>query len=205
MQQQYDENMQRIAYQRRYSPDDKWVISHQYEMMCSETGVVQVAAWDPFRNAAYGKLYGTKYAAKPEPQYWLKSGGTTDNAVTQFLLGKTVGQPQAINALLGNQIIRSTRPCTFPQSGFVSISIRPRTMEAPPDYPDPKRFLCINQWWLLRAQELWHLRLEQYIWYFSDADVNSKEKETKENTRDSEYPAVINSPVPSFHVRHPVR
>ena len=63
IQQQYDENMQRIAYQRRYVPDDKWVIAHQYEMMCSETGVVQVQAWDPYRNAAHGKLYATKHPA----------------------------------------------------------------------------------------------------------------------------------------------
>ena len=132
----------------------------------------------------------TGYVGKPEPQYYVQSGGSNDNPVKQFLLGSTMGLPQAINQVLGYHIIRSTRPCRFAGSGFLSFYNWPRGVAAPQDYPDPSRRLGVNQWWLLRARELWHLRLEQYLRYFSDANATAKEIETKENTRDSEYPTV---------------
>ena len=168
MQQQYDENPERIAYQRRHAADDLYIIPHQLEMMCAETGTVHVVAWDPFRNAAFGKLYGTKYAAKPEPGYYLECEGTVDNPVKQFLCGRTIGLPMAIYRLLNFHIVSSTMPCIMPGSSFCSMSSQRQDSKTTEDYPDPKHYLGLNQWYFLRNKRLWHLRLEQYIRYFVD-------------------------------------
>ncbi len=188
VQQQYDENMERIAYRRLYPADDTYVISHDLDMAVFMTAIVHVTAWDPFRNVEFGKLYGTKCVAKPEPQYYIDSSGPADNPVRQFFLGRTVGLPLALNRLLGFHIVRSTRSAVFLGSGFLSPSIRaPDHVKNCPDYPDPVRYVGTNQWYFLRAKELRHLRVEQFVRYFSDPKTDQQADASRENTRDKEH------------------
>ena len=161
------------------------------DMAVFMTAIVHVTAWDPFRNVEFGKLYGTKYVAKPEPQYYIDANGPADNPIRQFFLGHTVGLPLALNRLLGFHVVRSTRSTLFLGSGFLSPSIRAADhVNNCPDYPDPVRYLGKNQWYFLRAKELRHLRIEQFVRYFSDPKTDEQVEASRENTRDKEHKTV---------------
>jgi hypothetical protein len=83
-----------------------------------------------------------------------------------FLKCRTVGICMVHNRLLGNRVVRSTRPVQFIPTGFLpKDEFRSRRDEGHlqrcPSYPDPDFFLNFYQKFLFRHASLRGLRVEQ--------------------------------------------
>ena len=98
-QQQYDENVERVALQRRHPADDRWVVPHDLALAMFSPSTINVLPFDPHHNVDQAKLYCTKYAGKPEKSYFLDVG-QAGSKVKRFLQARTVGACMAVNRLL---------------------------------------------------------------------------------------------------------
>ena len=142
-QQQYDENVHRIALQRRLAMDDAWVIPHDLELAMFSPATINVLPFDPRHGADQARQYAGKYAGKGEKYFYLE---TERDGVKDFLKARTVGLCMAHNRLLNFHVVRSTRPVVFTPAALVPTA---RThsrrdvehKEQKPSYPDPTFFL----------------------------------------------------------------
>ena len=146
-QQQYDENTERVALQRRCPEDDQWVVPHELYLAMFSPSTVNVLPFDPKHGADQARQYAAKYASKPEKWYYLE---TERDGVKDFLKCRTVGLCMAHNRLLNFHVVRSTRPVQFMPSTFVpgrnSRTSRDVTHKANvPDYPDPDFYVNYTQ------------------------------------------------------------
>ena len=113
--QQYDENTERLALQRRHKPDDQFVVPHNLELAAFSPATVNVLLFDFVRGADQARTYAAKYVAKPEAWYHLpvSTPGEEANPVKTYLQTRNVGLPMACNRLLGYHVVRSTNPTVF--------------------------------------------------------------------------------------------
>ena len=79
-QQQYDDNTERVAGQRRLPDDDQWLNPHNLYLAMFSPSTVHVLPFDPRYDADSARQYAGKYASKPEKCYYLESvrGGVKD-------------------------------------------------------------------------------------------------------------------------------
>ena len=121
VQQQYDENTNRIALRRRHAPDDQYVVPHNLELAAFSPGTVNVAVFDYMRGADQCRSYACKYCGKPEPWYYLETmtPGGEANPTKRFLQTRNVGACMACKRLLGFHIIRSTKDVRYLHPRFV--------------------------------------------------------------------------------------
>jgi len=176
--QQHDENMDRVACQRRCEEDDQWVNPHNRDMMMFSPATTHVLPFDPHHGCDDARLYAGKYAAKAEKWYYLDTEG---DGVRNLLKCRTVGVCMAHNRLLGFHVVRSTRPVVWTPCEFIPGrgSRTPRTpwhVEQFPEYPDPHFYLGEVAKYLYRAPELRHLRIEQYHRYFAQTEEGCIER-----------------------------
>jgi len=142
-QQQYDENVNRVALRRRLAMDDAWVVPHDLELAMFSPATINVLPFDPRHGADQARQYAGKYAGKGEKYFYLE---TERDGVKDFLKARTVGLCMAHNRLLNFHVVRSTRPVVFTPAAFVPTA---RThsrrdvdhMKQNPGYPDPAFFL----------------------------------------------------------------
>lgn len=170
-QQQYDENVDRVALQRRYPADDRWVVPHDLHMAMFSPATINVLPFDPHRNLDQTTLYASKYVSKPEKWFKLDVAPWGGNKVKQFLQARTVGLCQAINRLLNFHVVRTTRTVNFIPTEFIPSAsgrgLRDQAhLEKHPDYPDPACYMNFTQQYFLRHGDLLHLRIEQFNRYF---------------------------------------
>jgi hypothetical protein len=85
LQQQYDENTDRVALRRRYPADDRWVVPHDLELAMFSPSTINVVPFDPHRNVDQAKQYAGKYVAKPEKWFYLETISNASSKVKQFL------------------------------------------------------------------------------------------------------------------------
>ncbi len=166
MQQQYDENTERIALQRRCPADDRWVPGHDLEMTMFNTGQVNVVGFDPNINCDCSKRYGCKYNAKPYKHFFLDVGTGPEDAAKRFLQCRTVGLPLAMFRQIGAHVVRSTRPVVNFATQFVPSSSRSvhavARSQDDPARSHPVGYVSDVQRYALRHPDLRHLRIEQY-------------------------------------------
>ena len=124
MQQQYDENTERVALQRRLPADDRRVVGHDLEILMFNTGQIHVGGFDPNINCDSSKRYACKYNAKPEKHFYLDVGVGPEDAAKMFLQCRTVGLPLAMWRLLGHKVVRCERPFVNIVTQFVAGSGR---------------------------------------------------------------------------------
>ncbi len=191
MQQQYDENTQRLAVQRRYPEDDKWIAEHDLEMAMFHPSQIHVTGFDPRIDCYRSKLYGVKYNAKAEKHYYIDVKLGPEDGFKRHLQCRTVGLPLTLHKLLGHKIIRSTRPFSFLRTQFVPPIVgrakrTQRDLENHPENPDRNGYIGDAQRYLLRSKELRHLRMQQYARYFSEASKAKFEARTVEDTQDEQ-------------------
>jgi hypothetical protein len=115
LEQQYDENKQRIALRRRHAPDDKFVVSHNLELAAFSPATVNVMPFDFMRGADQCRSYACKYCGKLEPWYYMETStpGGEANPVKRFLQCRNVGLCMRQNRLMGFHVVRSTAPTFF--------------------------------------------------------------------------------------------
>ena len=135
--QQYDENMERVACQRRCSADDAWVNPHNLYLMMFSPSTIHVLPFDPYHGSDSARFYASKYTAKAEKWYYLE---TLKDAVRAWLQCRTFGICMCHNRLLGFHVVRSTRPVCWTATEFIperpSRTPRPAWhIEQNPDYP----------------------------------------------------------------------
>ena len=68
-QQQYCENNERVALQRRCSEDDQWLVPHNLYVAMFSPATVNCLPFDPRHGADQARQYAGKYASKPEKWY----------------------------------------------------------------------------------------------------------------------------------------
>ena len=85
----YCENTERVAHQRRYPPDDQFVVPHNLYMTMFSPSSVNVLAFDPLHGADQARAYATKYCAKPEKWYFMATENS--NGLQNWLKARTVG------------------------------------------------------------------------------------------------------------------
>jgi len=190
-QQQWDQNTERTACQRRLVEDDAWVNPHNLRLSMFFPSTVHVLPFDPRYGCDAARLYATKYAGKPEKSYYLETltEGAKElppNSVKKLLHCRTVGICMAHNRLLGYKVVRSTRPVVYTPTKFAP----PREMSTPrqpghlthcPDYPNPNFYLSDTQKYFFRHSALRHLRIEQFNRYFLTARRSGWLSETMED------------------------
>ena len=188
--QQYDENTNRVALQRRHAPDDRYVVPHNLELAASSPGTVNVVVFDYVRGADQCRSYACKYAGKPEPWYFLETmtPGGEANPVKRFLQSRNVGACMACKRLMGWHIIRSTKDVRFLFTKFVILDKDriPRSEEhivKAVGYPDPTHYLNQVQYYFFRNEKLWHMRVEQFFRYFTHGDVDAERARTPQAQR----------------------
>lgn len=145
---------------------------------------VNVLPFDPDMGADQARQYASKYASKAEQHYFVE---TEKDSAKFFLKARTVGLCMAYNRLMGFRVVRSTRPVKFLHTEFLpSNSGRiERTQEHQqfnPGYPDKDYYLNLTQQYFYRAEQLRHLRLEQFHRYF--ALVGAAEGPAEDDTPD---------------------
>ena len=189
-QQQYDENTDRVALQRRYPADDRWVVPHDLELAMFSPSTINVVPFDPHRNVDQAKAYAGKYVAKAEKWFYLETFQAGGSKVKEFLKARTVGLCQVINRLLNFHVVRFTRPVKYSPTVFVpdasSRGLRDaKHLESHPEYPDPICYLDATQLYFFRHADLSHLRLHQYKRYFAGTKEAAEEAQapTREDTR----------------------
>ena len=62
----FDMNSERVALQRRFPPDDQFVVPHNLLLTMFSPSSVNVVAFDQLRGADHARAYATKYCSKPE-------------------------------------------------------------------------------------------------------------------------------------------
>ena len=77
---------------------------------------VNVLPFDPRHGADEASRYAGKYAAKPEPFFFMES--SERNRVKEFLQARCLSAPMAVNRLLGFRVVRSTIPTPFIHTQF---------------------------------------------------------------------------------------
>ena len=200
-QQQYDENTERVAGQRRLQDDDQWLNPHNLYLAMFSPSTVHVLPFDPRFGADSARQYAGKYASKPEKWYYLE---TERDGVKDFLKCRTVGLCMTHNRLLNFHVVRNTRPVQFTPTAFVpekgSKTPRdPSHLERHPLYPDPQYYLSHTGKYFFRHAALRHLRVEQFNRYFALSDEGSSAAPpTLEDTCADEDDAVPAEP----HHRH---
>jgi len=200
-QQQYDENTERVAGQRRLPDDDQWLNPHNLYLAMFSPSTVHVLPFDPRYGADTARTYAGKYASKPEKWYYLE---TQRDGVKDFLKCRTVGLCMTHNRLLNFHVVRNTRPVQFTPTAFVpekgSKTARdPSHLEKHPLYPDPQYYLSHTGKYFFRHAALRHLRVEQFNRYFAFSDEGwSVAPPTLEDTCADEEDAVPAEP----HHRH---
>ena len=135
--QQYDENMERVACQRRCSADDAWVNPHNLYLMMFSPSTIHVLPFDPYHGSDSARFYASKYTTKANKWYYLE---TLKDAVRAWLQCRTFGICMCHNRLLGFRVVRSTRPVCWTPTEFIPerSSRTPRPdwhIEQQPDYP----------------------------------------------------------------------
>ena len=178
-QQQYDENTERVAGQRRCVEDDQWVNPHVLYLAMFSPATVHCLPFDPYHGADTARQYCAKYASKAEKWYYLE---TQRDELRDFIKARTVGLCMAHNRLLGFRVVRNTRPVQFTPTEFV-----PQREKRTPRhddhvkrviaYPDPEFYLSYSGKYFFRHPDLRHLRIEQYTRYFSI----TSERDTADN------------------------
>ena len=171
-QQQFDENVDRVALRRRLPEDDAWVVPHDLELAMFSPATINVLPFDPKHGADQARQYAGKYASKGEKYYFLE---TQRDGVKDFLKARTVGLCMCHNRLLNFHVVRSTCQVVFTPTTFVPgerthTRRPPEHIEKEGNYPDPMFFMGrIQQQYLFRNQRLRHLRVEQFHKYFAPA------------------------------------
>ena len=64
--QQFDENMDRVACQRRCEEDDQWLNPHNWYLAMFSPSTIHVLPFDPHHGNDNARVYAGKYASKPE-------------------------------------------------------------------------------------------------------------------------------------------
>ena len=64
--QQFDENMDRVACQRRCEEDDQWLNPHNWYLAMFSPSTIHVLPFDPQHGCDNARVYAGKYASKPE-------------------------------------------------------------------------------------------------------------------------------------------
>lgn len=200
-QQQYDENTERVAGQRRLQDDDQWLNPHNLYLAMFSPSTVHVLPFDPRFGADTARQYAGKYASKPEKWYYLE---TQRDGVKDFLKCRTVGLCMTHNRLLNFHVVRNTRPVQFTPTAFVpergSKTPRdPSHLEKHSLYPDPHYYLSHTGKYFFRHVALRHLRVEQFNRYFALSDEGpSAAPPTLEDTCADEDDVIPTEP----HHRH---
>ena len=168
-QQQYDENTERVAGQRRLPDDDQWMNPHNLYLAMFSPATTHCLPFDPRYGADSARQYAGKYAAKPEKWFFLE---TQRSGVKDFLKCRTIGLCMAHNRLLNFHVVRNTRPVQFTPGDFVpekgSKTTRdPSHVLKNPLYPDPHFYLSHTGKYFFRHMDLRHLRVEQFNRYFA--------------------------------------
>ena len=171
--QQFDENMDRVACQRRCEEDDQWLNPHNWYLAMFSPSTIHVLPFDPQHGYAEARYYAGKYAAKAEKSYFMD---TQNDGVRNLLQCRTVGLCMVHNRLLGFHVVRSTRPVEWTPPEFIPgrESRTPRTpwhLQQYPEYPDPHFHVGVVGKYLFRSAALRHLRIEPYKRYFAETDV----------------------------------
>ena len=60
----FDMNSERVALQRRFPPDDQFVVPHNLLLTMFSPSSVNVVAFDKLRGADHARAYATKYCSK---------------------------------------------------------------------------------------------------------------------------------------------
>ncbi len=208
----HDDNVDRVAMQRRVPEDDQWMVPHNLCLSMFLPSSANVLLFDPLRGSDQARSYAGKYASKPEAWYYLQ---TESNGLKDWLKARTVrsaphcppplsscdsvppqhniiiyiqvGLCMAFNRLLGFHVVRSTRPVQFTRGQFVppddQRSLRdPSHVKKFPAYPDAKYYLNKTQQYFFRNKELRHLRIEQFNRYLVPTDQGGRANEAQEDT-----------------------
>ncbi len=64
--QQFDENMDRVACQRRCEEDDQWLNPHNWYLAMFSPSTIHVLPFDPHHGNDNARVYAGKYASNPE-------------------------------------------------------------------------------------------------------------------------------------------
>lgn len=186
--QQYDANTERVALRRRLPEDDQFVVPHNIYVSMFTPSSVNVLPFDPLHGSDTARSYAAKYAAKAEKWYFLEN---VKDGVKDWLRCRTIGLCMAHNRLLGNRVVKSTRPVQYTHCTFVPKTEQrcPRDethKNRCPDYPDSEYYLTKTQQYFFRSEALRHLTIEQYQRYLSTSGDNTEGPscETVENTVD---------------------
>ena len=170
-QQQYDDNTERVACQRRLEDDDQWLNPHNLYLAMFSPSTAHVLPFCPRNGADSARQYACKYAGKPEKWYFLDGDRS---GVKEFLKCRTVGLCMTHNRLLNFHVVRSTKPLQYTAGEFVP----PRGSRTPrdakhkqmhPQYPDTRFYLSHFGKYLFRNESLRHLRVEQFNRFFAFA------------------------------------
>ena len=199
-QQQFDENTERLALKRGHT-EDQWVVSHDLEMAMSSPGQVNVTGFDPNRNCDASKRYVSKYNTKPEKHFHMEIEMGPEDAARKFLTCRTVGEPLAMFKLLGQRVVRNTRPVVEIISQFIFKSRPARQDPAGTSETPAKPPMGMFQRYALRNQALHHLRIGQYKRYFRDGEEEAV-RETLEEAQGDEDKTCESAAQDSCHHKH---
>ena len=126
--QQYDANTERVALKRADPEDDQWVVPHSLSIAMFSPSTVNLLPFDPDHGTDTARQYVCKYASKPEKYFYIDSCDSSWTSVKYYLKARVVSLAMAINRLLENRCVRSTKAVVFTPAQFVRTAANGGTL-----------------------------------------------------------------------------